>query len=314
MLRFVAGGLLFNTDGKGNNVDQEQDPGHRGQETNYERALRYSDFNIVGESPLPVYHSISSPSNPLLKDVRKAILRGTLTSEGDCVAESFHLLEEAFRSQSSISALLAAESARGLLESRLQAKPELRVALIPDRVFESVAGTKTSQGVIALVTPGRWRIDQMFTLSSLVLVLDGVQDPGNAGTLVRAAEAFGVSGVIFVKGTASPFHPKTLRASAGSLFRIPYVESVDPVIARAALQRNRLTVFSGMPGGTENAFARANFREPCAFVIGNEGNGVGPEFRSGATAISIPTAGVESLNASIAGAIFLYEAYRQRTA
>jgi len=239
-------------------------------------------------------------------------LRGTLTGEGYCVAESFHLLEEAFRSQSSVSALLAAESARGLLESRLQARQGLRVALVPDRVFESVAGTKTSQGVIALITPARWRIDQMFSSLSLVLVLDGVQDPGNAGTLVRAAEAFGASGVIFVKGTASPFHPKTLRASAGSLFRIPYVESVDAVIARAALARNRLTVFSGMPEPTGTTFASANFREPCAFVIGNEGGGVGPEFRSSATPISIPTTGVESLNASIAGAIFLYEAHRQR--
>jgi len=265
----------------------------------------------------PVYYSISSASNPLLKSVRKAFAKGTLTDDGDCVAESFHLLKEAIRSGLRISAVLAAESARRSLDNLLRDslvrnELSLRIALLPDRVFESVAGTRTSQGVIALVAPPVWPIERLFAGQALILVLDAVQDPGNAGTLVRAAEAFGATGVLFVKGSASPFHPKTLRAAAGSLFRVPFVPAVDPAIARAALDRNRLTVYAGLPEASGQALREADFRRPCAFVIGNEGAGIGPEFRSGSTALTIPTAQVESLNASTAGAIFLYEAHRQR--
>jgi len=244
-------------------------------------------------------------------------VKGTLTEEGDCVVESFHLLTEALRSRVRITAILAVENLRPALDYQLQGKPDLRVALLPERVFESVSGTHTSQGVIVLVTPRKWRIEQLFTERALtertlVLVLDGVQDPGNAGTMVRAAEAFGASGVLFVKGSASPFHPKTLRAAAGSLFRVPYVASVEPAIARAALEQNRLQVYAAFPDAEAQPVGAADFRIPCAFVIGNEGGGVGPEFRSASVAVTIPTKHVESLNASIAGAILLYEAYRQR--
>jgi len=138
-------------------------------------------------------------------------------------------------------------------------------------------------------------------------VLDGIQDPGNAGTIVRAAEAFAATGVMFLKGSVSPFNSKTLRASAGSLFRVPFVAALDPAIGRAALQQNRLSIYAGMPHAGEAA--RPRMTRPCALVIGNEGRGVSEEFRSLAEPVSIPTAGVESLNASIAAAILLYEAY-----
>jgi len=246
--------------------------------------------------------------------VRKAIAKGTLTEEGEWVAESLHLLQEAARGSLQITTVIAAENMSDAVEKVLPQANSTKVALLPERVFESVAGTKTSQGVIALVKPRLWPIDKMFTANSLVLVLDCVQDPGNCGTLVRAAEAFGATGVLFVKGAASPYHPKTLRASAGSLFRIPYVASVEPSIARAALEHHRLAVYAGLPRADVQPLDRADFRIPCALVIGNEGRGVGQEFRSGAISLTIPTVHVESLNASIAGAIFLYEAHRQRAA
>ena len=87
---------------------------------------------------------------------------------------------------------------------------------------------------------------------------------------------------------------------------------MEPAIARAALVQNRVTIYAGLPGAEAQSLSVSDFRTPCAFVIGNEGNGVGEEFRSTSVGLNIPTAQVESLNASIAGAIFLYEAYRQR--
>lgn len=266
---------------------------------------------------MPVFRSISSPSNPLLKDVRRAILRGGLSDQGYCAAESFHLLREALASERRVPAVLAAESARSALERVLHDVPEQEVALVPDKLFQSVSSTETSQGVVALVELDSWPIDRLFHEPSLLVVLDAVQDPGNAGSIVRAAEAFGASGIIFVKGSASPFNAKTLRASAGSLFRLPFVSALDPVLARAALDRNRLAVYAAMPcgsAGRPRLVSEADFRVPCALVIGNEGRGVSDHFRSLALPVTIPTAGVESLNAGIAAAILLYEAHRQRSA
>ncbi len=263
---------------------------------------------------MAIFRSISSPANPLLKDVRKAILRGTLSEDGFCAAESFHLLREALASGRRIGGVLAAESARHAVERALHGRPEQEVALVPDQLFQSLAGTETSQGVVALVEVTPAPIQSLFTERMLLIVLDGVQDPGNAGTIVRAGEAFGASGVIFVKGSASPYNAKTLRASAGSLFRVPFVAACDPAIARTALAQQRAAVYAAMPcAGGATAVDEADYRGACALIIGNEGRGVSEDFRSQAAAVTIPTAGVESLNASVAAAILLYEAHRQRS-
>jgi TrmH family RNA methyltransferase len=217
------------------------------------------------------------------------------------------LLREALRSGRAVDSVIASESAKRAIEEQFS-EDDISVALVPEQLFKTIAGTETSQGLIALVTPPEWKIEQLFTAESLVVVLDGIQDPGNAGTIVRTAEAFAATGVMFLKGSVSPFNSKTLRASAGSLFRVPFVAGVDPAIARAALQQNRVSVYAGMPDAGKSA--RPKIVRPCALVIGNEGRGVSEEFRSLAEAVSIPTAGVESLNASIAAAILLYEAYR----
>src|SRR6185503_20081068 len=119
--------------------------------------------------------------------------------------------------------------------------------------------------------PPTWTLEQLFRGRSLVVVLDGVQDPGNAGAIARAAEAFGATGVLFLKGTVSPFNPKTLRASAGSLFRIPFVHGLDPELARAALKQNKLDVYAGVPSGSSNhvqTLIDADLTRKCAFIIG----------------------------------------------
>jgi TrmH family RNA methyltransferase len=253
--------------------------------------------------------SISSPANPLLKDVRRALLRGTLTSAGLCAAESFHLLREALRSRRRVEAVLAAESARGAIERQFPEWRDLNVALVPDQLFSSLSTTEASQGLIALVEPPTWQIEQLFQVSGVVVILDGIQDPGNAGTIVRTAEAFSASGVMFLKGSVSPFNAKTLRASAGSLFRVPFISSLEPAIARAGILQHRMRLYAAMPQAT-NQPGRPVLKRPCALVIGSEGRGVSDEFREGAEPVAIPTNGVESLNASIAAAILLYEAFR----
>jgi len=254
---------------------------------------------------------LRSPANPLLKDVRRAIVRGGLTSQGLLVAETFHLLEEALRSNLDVKVILAAESVHAAVRDHVRRLAGIRLAIVDDALFHKLADTESSQGVITLAQPPSWNLEQTLRGQSLVVILDGLQDPGNAGTIVRASEAFGATGVLFLKGTVSPFNPKTLRASAGSLFRVPFVLNLEAELARAALQQRQIDVYAAVPHGAKPLSA-ADLKSKCALVIGSEGHGVSEQMRCGAIGISIPTAGVESLNAAVAAGILLYEAQRQR--
>jgi len=257
--------------------------------------------------------TITSAANPLLKDVRRALARGGLTDDGWCVAETFHLLEEALRSDCEVKIVLAAESVRSAAETHVRGLRGVRVIVTPDTLLQSLSGTETAQGVLALIKPPSWKLEQLFRGCPLVVVLDGLQDPGNCGTIVRAAEAFGATGVLFLKGAASPFNAKTLRASVGSLFRVPFLHGVDAALARAALQQNHVELYAGVPAQSgARSLADIDLTGRCGLIIGNEARGVGRELRSAALDVAIPTVGVESLNAAVAAGILLYEARRQR--
>jgi RNA methyltransferase, TrmH family len=256
---------------------------------------------------------ITSAANPLLKDIRRAIARGGLTAEGWCVAETFHLLEEALRSDCEVKAVVAGESVQSAAEGHVRGLGNIKVLVVPDALLNAVSDTETSQGVITLVKPAAWRIEQLFRGCPLVVLLDGLQDPGNCGTIVRAAEAFGATGVIMLKGTAGPYNPKTLRASAGSLFRVPFLHGVDTALARAALQQNRVELYSGVPAREGvRSLTQVDLTGRCGLIIGNEAHGVSSVLRSAALDVAIPTVRVESLNAAVAAGIMLYEARRQR--
>jgi RNA methyltransferase, TrmH family len=254
---------------------------------------------------------VTSARNPLLKEVRRAILRGTTTEDGFSVAESFHLLEEALRSDCEIAAVFAAESVRTAVESHVRGLKKIRVVVLPDELFRSISATEASQGVMALVRPPKWSIEQIFRGQSLAVILDGLQDPGNAGAIVRAAEAFGATGVVFLKGTVSPYNPKCLRASAGSVFRVPLVAGMDERLTLAAVEQRKLEMFALMPKGSLD-LSQCNFGRKCAIIVGSEGRGVSERLRAKAMDLRIPTVGVESLNAALAAGIALYAARLQR--
>jgi TrmH family RNA methyltransferase len=249
---------------------------------------------------------LTSPQNPLIKDVRRAVFKGALTEDGYAIAEGVHLVEEAIRSGCDIKAVIAAESCG---EARRYAGFSLVTAT--DALFAGISSTETPQGILALVKPPKWEMDDLFGSLALVLVLDGLQDPGNAGATVRSAEAFGATGVLFLKGTVAPYNPKAIRASAGSVFRLPVIAGVDERAALEALSSRGVHVYAALPDGAYS-LADADLRNPCAFIIGSEGRGVSATLREAAREIRIPTANVESLNAGVAAAILTYEARRQR--
>ncbi|MEO8098349.1 MAG: RNA methyltransferase [Acidobacteriota bacterium] len=250
-----------------------------------------------------------SDKNPLLKDVRYAAQHGSLTKDGLALAEGPHLLEEALRSDAVIHSIIVAESARAQ-PSEFGVGPHTRVIPVTDVTFAGLSSTETSQGILTLVRPQTWTPDQLLSApASLLIVLDGVQDPGNAGAILRAAEAFAATGAIFLKGSVNPYNPKCLRGSAGSIFRIPLTAGVSAEVFLKAAQK--LILFAADPRATTTP-AESKLDQPCALLIGAEGRGLSPALSGRSTGIRIPTSNVESLNAAVAAGILLYEARRQR--
>jgi TrmH family RNA methyltransferase len=258
----------------------------------------------MNETPL-------SMKNPVFKEVRRAAARGSLTPDGFCVAEGFHLLEEALRSRCEISLVIAAETVKNTVAGHIRGLKNTQVVSLSEAAFAGLASTETPQGVIALVKPPAWTLEQLVRGKPLVMVLDGIQDPGNAGAIVRAAEAFGATGAAFLKGSVNPYNPKCLRGSAGSMFRLPVVAGLEEGLLAAALEQKRVALFAASPRGQRLA-AQTDLTGNCAIVVGAEGRGVSPVLQRKATGIRIPTAGVESLNAAVAAGVLLYEASRQR--
>lgn len=256
---------------------------------------------------------LTSPRNPLLKDVRKAVVRGALTDDGLCVAEGFHLLEEALASDCEVTTVFAADEVRSAVENHLRGLRQTRVVALPDELFQSLSSTETSQGVIALVRPPSWKLEQLLRGHCLLVILDGVQDPGNCGTILRSAEAFGATGVALLKGCVNPYNPKSLRASAGSVFRVPLVTGLEEQLMLAAAGQRKIEMYALAPGGDLD-IAECRFEERCGLIVGSEGRGVSERLRAKSIDVRIPAIGVESLNAALAAGIALYEARRQRMA
>jgi TrmH family RNA methyltransferase len=243
--------------------------------------------------------------NPLCTNIRKAVQKGLRTDDGLVVAEGFHLVAEARRSRCPLEVVIATPSALqnwALLDS---CPPETRIFSVDPHTFSTFSTTDSPQGILALVRLPDWTLADLLARPALVVLLDGLQDPGNAGAIVRSAEAFGATGVVFLRGSASPYHPKTLRAAAGSLFRLPFLAAAE------------LPVFDFPVYATAKSAAQpidaVDWRQSCGFVIGSEGQGVRPEILAACQPVTIPTETVESLNAAVAAGIVLYEARRQRS-
>jgi RNA methyltransferase, TrmH family len=263
--------------------------------------------------------------NPLIKQLRQAFSRGELTDSGDCPIEGLRIVEEAIRSGLRFSAVFFRESSENRVDRLLpQIGRHVETLLLPEQLFDSIVPSESPQGVAALVRLGEFDLDDLIERVQLgpIAVLAGVQDPGNLGTIMRSAEAFGGAGVILAEGTVSPFNSKAVRASAGSLFRIPIVHGhgtsqttlkAANVLERLRAQHVRLIATSSHKG---TPLDQADFSPPAAIFLGNEGAGLPRELIARMDeVVSIPhQPQVESLNAGVAASIVLYEAARRRRA
>lgn len=305
--------------------------------TPYERPTRAPRAGAASGSHSPEPQDvITSRDNKWLKAFRAA-LQGTGPEGGEFIGvEGPKLIEEAVRAGREVEALLVSAEHEEALDRILEAAKNTdagiartRILRTTDKLFASVAGTETPQGVAALIRQPTWAFDDVLRgapspdgaflgNSPLVLVLAGVQDPGNVGTIVRSAEAFGATGAVATRGTADPWSPKALRASAGSGLRLPVLRGIAAPVLLAQFRVAGLKIYtaSAHVTGDKHGAPRpaADLKQPGAIFIGNEGAGLPREIEQAADAtISIPMSdSVESLNAGVAASVLLYEAARQR--
>ena len=269
---------------------------------------------------------VTSRANPRVKQLRAAFGGNAKLSGGLVAIEGEHLLQEAMRSGLVFKTIFLSErrDAPEWIPGNVE-RMELS-----EEVFASAVDTRSPQGVAALLVPPVWSMGDACPPSvaggkaPLLLIAAGVQDPGNLGTLIRSAEAFGATGVLTTAGTVDEWNQKALRASAGSVFRVPVVEAGVAelmglkargvrMFAAVAAESESNSIAAGA-GGVAVSAADADLAGACALMIGNEGAGLGAELLALADArVSIPMPGrVESLNAAVAGSLLLYEAARQR--
>jgi RNA methyltransferase, TrmH family len=255
---------------------------------------------------------VQSKHNPRLKDLRRILTR-TRRDENLAAVEGPNLVREAVRAGVRILSVFAAQEDEHLLAD-LGLNPETEILLTPRALLVDALATEAPQPVAALIEPPQWTWPDLFTRPNpLIVVLAGLQDPGNLGTILRSAEAFGAAGIVSLPGTVHEWNPKSVRASAGSVLRIPVV-SAEPALAFQKLKDAGITTLATAIRDAQPAPA-LGLTGSVAFIIGNEGNGLAPEIAALADAsVTIPCPGpVESLNAAVATSILLYETARQRS-
>jgi RNA methyltransferase, TrmH family len=232
---------------------------------------------------------------------------------GRFIAEGIRVVEDLLASPLEVDWVLVASSledtSRGATLVASIEERALPIRVLPDDAFQKLALTEQAQGVLAVAqTPaGDWRTIESSGTHAVVLLLDGVQDPGNLGTLARTAEALGAAGLVTLPGTVDPWNPKTVRAAAGSLFRIPVLAGGWEEV-RDRLRKEGFRLLTAEVGGDPPPAAGGR----VGLVVGNEGAGISPEVRASADgAVGIPLRGrAESLNVAAAAAILLYELTR----
>jgi RNA methyltransferase, TrmH family len=256
---------------------------------------------------------VAGRHNQRLKELRQAFRRAGLTSSGECAVEGVKLVEEALRSGQHLESLFFSESARALAEKLLpQINSRTETVVLPDTLFKSIVPSDSPQGVAALLKLPVWSAQQVIerSTSGPIVVAAGLQDPGNLGTILRSAEAFGAAGVFSTEGTVSLYNTKVLRGSAGSIFRLPVVQTHSTeLISLLRAHKVRLLATSSHQG---TPLPQVSWNLPIAIFIGNEGAGLPIELlHQMDESIVIPqSAKVESLNAGVAASIVLYEAAR----
>lgn len=263
---------------------------------------------------------IVSPHNPRIKAWAQLLGKKGRDRQQAYLIEGIHLVQEALRWQAGVTTVLyslerglPSEIAELLAAGGGEREQQLECVPVSEQVLAKCSDTETPQPVLAVIAKRPHAAESLLAVpNGLVVVADGIQDPGNLGTIIRSADAVGASGVVLGKGTVDLYNPKTVRSTMGSLFHIPVVEAeLPPLLAKAAAAGIRL--YGTSLQATQSCYA-CDFTGASWIVLGNEGSGLSAETAAQiGEPIIIPMPGAaESLNVAMAATVLLFEAMRQR--
>lgn len=259
---------------------------------------------------------ITSRNNKLIKDIISLNRKKGRQKHNSFIIEGIKTIEEAIESHYPLKHIVYTDY---LLENQegknLFGKIEKRENLIyvPRNLFKEISDTESPQGIIGISNIISRDIEEIYELENKsLLFLDALQDPGNMGTIIRTADAFSIGGIIIREGSVDPYNPKVIRATMGSIFRVP-LYFTDGIEELKNLKSKGVKIYSTSLDGSMPIY-KADFKEDFILSIGNESSGVSKEVLSLSNKlIKIPMTGkTESLNAAVAASIIMYEAMKGR--
>lgn len=254
---------------------------------------------------------ITSTSNPQVKNLQQLAKKARARNEqGVFLVEGIKMFQEAPKDKIQnvyISKSLYEEKGQAFLGGQ-------QAEVLDDRVFAAVSDTKSPQGILCVLEQYHYKIENILCRRDPhLLLLENLQDPGNLGTIMRTAEGAGVDGIILSRDCVDMYNPKTIRSTMGSVYRMPflYADSLDEILM--SLKEKGIHTYAAHLEG-KHCYDQEDYRRGCAFLIGNEGNGLSEELsRKADVWVRIPMHGkLESLNAAVAASILMYEVDRQR--
>lgn len=262
---------------------------------------------------------LTGSQNPLIKEVRSLRNKSSRDEKGLYFIEGARFVEEAVKEYSKgtadIKYVVVSDSFAGsnALTGSCE-KSGLKLYEVPDTLFESISDTRNPQGILAVLGLHKMYIRDASVPGGLIVILDGIRDPGNMGTIIRTADAAGCAGVIIPEGCVELYNPKVLRSTMGSVYHLPIWHCGSIQEAMSFCKENGFTLYASHLDGSANIYD-VDLSGNTALIIGSEADGISTEtLRNADMLVRIPMAGkAESLNASVAAGIMIFEAVRQRS-
>jgi TrmH family RNA methyltransferase len=272
-------------------------------------------YQLDGERDMTF--KITSSQNPLIKEIKSFRSRKNRSKKGLFIIEGSKLFFEALNEEEKIASIFMSEQFLSTGESKeilaRAAARSIKTYALPDRLFKAISDTESPQGILAIIKARHRNINQLPAEGNLLVILETLQDPGNMGTIIRTADAAGFTGIIVSQGCVDVYNPKVLRSTMGSIFHIPLFFSDNLGETIQILKSKGTKIYAAHLKGTSNYF-QLDMHNDTAIIIGNESKGISAEIAALADElVKIPMIGkAESLNASVAAALLMYESVRQR--
>lgn len=263
-------------------------------------------------------NTISSNQNTIIKEINSLKKKKFREEKKLFFIEGLRFVDEALKENVEILRVLVSEQFVSSKNSDTilgkVKKKNIDLFLVTDKIFNEISDTEAPQGILAVVRMKSHTIDEILTPDSFIIVLDSVQDPGNLGTIIRTADAANSSGILLSKGCVDAYNPKVLRSTMGSIFHIPHVFSENIAEDLKGLKNRGIQVLAAHLEGKRFHF-ETDLKQSTAVIIGNEANGISEDIiRFADELVRIPMPGkAESLNASVAAGVLMFEVVRQRT-